>query len=464
MGSIIITNKDIKKKSLLNWNNSWINKFESIWSIFEKIKLANNISNKEILHLFASDKIAPANNRSIFFSKFNSEPNILIGYDLYKHQLNIVKLLSTGRPIDNFHLEKLFRKEVTTCKTCIEFNYHSIFHQFKLLSYCPFHKIPLAITNYKKNIIVDDSLNSNFQLEALNIDVETNEKVHLFINAKKKWQTVNTKNFQLSCGITKELIENESNKGNIILYFDPGVFIVREAALEKYNYILFNKYNENIGKEELLTFSSPKAINNEEKFSFTENDFKILYLSTLKTFHSIVRHLKTTLLFKHKQCIELNIRKHPVKPKCPYSNAYVHWRKFIEGLSNISEVDKKRPMIHDSYLNFKVYCYQEHSFFERLFYTTISSIDEKYRTRKLVLWLINKIYGIVITNYFYCWLEHFQQSEINENTYYYCPLEFDYIPTFIVEINKEQKDSVNFHLWKHNKSKFILPKVNKPNT
>lgn len=448
--TLIIIENETKRESLLNWDNKWINKFESIWSIFEKIKLANNISNKEISHLFASDKIAPANNSSIFFSEFNSEPNILMGYDLYKHQLNIVKLLSTGLPIDHFPLEKLFRKEVTTCTTCIEFNYHSIFHQYKFLSYCPFHKLPLAITNYKKNIIVDDSLDSNFQLEALNRDGGTREKVHLFINAKNKWQTVNSNKFQLSCGITKELIENKSNKGNIILYFDPSVCFSREAPLEKYNYILFNKYKENIDKEELLTFSSPKANNNEEIFNFTENDFKLVYLSTLKTFHSIVRHLKATILFKHKQCIELNIRKHPVKPKCPYSNAYVHWRKFIEGLINISEVDKKRPKTHDSYLNFKVYCCQEHGFFERLFYTIIFSIDEKYRTLRLVLWLINKIYGMVITNYFYCWLEHFQQSEFNENTYYYCPLKFEYIPTFIVEINKEQKNSVNLHLWKHN--------------
>lgn len=448
MGTIIIINKDIQKKSLLNWNNSWINKFESIWSIFEKIKLANNISNKEILQLFASDKIATANNRSIYFSEFNSEPNILIGYDLYKHQLNIFKLLSTGLPIDNFPFEKLFREEVTTCKTCIEFNYHSIFHQFKLLSYCPFHKIPLAITNHKKNIIVDASLDSNFQLNALSRDVETCEKVHLFFNSKKKWQTVNSNKFQLSCAVTKELIEKKSNKGNVTLYFDPCVFFVREAALEKYNYIVFNKYKVNIGKEECFTFSSPKATNHEEKFNFTENDFKLLYLSTLKTFYSIVRHLKATILFKHKKCIELNIRNHPVKPKCPYSNTYVHWRKFIEGLNNISEVEKKFSKTHDSYLNFKVYCYQEHGFFERLFYTTISSIDEKFRTRKLVLWLINKIYGKVITNYFYCWFEHFQRREVNENTYYYCPLELDYIPTFIVEINKDQKDSVNLHIWK----------------
>ncbi|GAM13393.1 hypothetical protein [Mesobacillus selenatarsenatis] len=459
MSSIIIIEKDIKKKSLLNWNNSWINEFESIWSIFEKIKEANNVSNKEILNLFTSDKIVSDNNHSIFFSRFNSVPNILIGYDICQHQLNLVKLITAGLPINNFPFEKLFRKEVTTCKKCIEFNYHSIFHQYKFLSYCPFHQIPLAITNHKKSIIVDDSLNSNFQLKELNRDVESSEKVHLFFDAKMKWQTV--KKFQSSCSITKELIENKSNKGNIILYFDPGVFIVREAALEKYNYILFNKCNENIGNEELLTFSSPKANNNEEKFNFTENDFKILYLSTLKTFHSFVRHLKATILFKHKQCIEFNIRKHPVKPKCPYANAYVHWRKFIEGLSNISEVDKKRPKIHDTYLNFKVYSYQEHGFFERLFYATISSIDEKYRTRKLVLWLINKIYGMVITNYFYCWLEHFQQSEFNENTYYYCPLKFEYIPTFIVEIKKEQKDSVNLHLWKQNKSKLA---INKPNT
>ncbi|MBT2765912.1 hypothetical protein J7E85_32910, partial [Paenibacillus sp. ISL-20] len=41
----------------LTWNRSWINELESPWSIFEKVKFANNASTKELFELFGNDVI-----------------------------------------------------------------------------------------------------------------------------------------------------------------------------------------------------------------------------------------------------------------------------------------------------------------------------------------------------------------------------------------------------------------------
>lgn len=105
--------------------------------------------------LFSDVKVNLNNNSSIIFSQFNKKHAAFIDYDLNVHQKkNIVSL------IHGIYLrpENLFRKNVTICEICQTRYFHSIFHQYKLIQYCPFHKIPLTITNYNQNFLFDKSL------------------------------------------------------------------------------------------------------------------------------------------------------------------------------------------------------------------------------------------------------------------------------------------------------------------
>jgi len=341
---MIILEKDIKYNSSLTWNNSWVSNYESIWSIFEKIKIANNISNKEIYHLLTYDSInhcskdIVSNCNSIIFSEFNDKPQDLLCFDFNNHQNKIRSSLFGSINTDYLTPSNIFKKDIAICSKCIQNNYHSVLHQLIFLNFCPFHHEPLVFL-YNDDILINNSLNGFFQNDfSEEIYVE---KTIYYINSKKKWQIPFDK-VQIKCNLTRELIDyniNFDNKVKRNIFFEPNLFLNREDALEKFNCILLNSTDQCNSESVPTTFVSP-AINKRDRiFAFTQENFQSLYYSTQQTFRSIVRHLKSTYLLKHKKCLKSLLRNHPERDFCPYSYAYVHWRKFVEGHTNISEVE-----------------------------------------------------------------------------------------------------------------------------
>lgn len=133
------------------WKKEWCWPYESAWSILEKFKYANAISNDSIqsaislrtststmifiekLYIYRQSKLAEDD----FFRFFQISPN---HFDV----LNVFK----GNDYNH-----LVRKELYYCPTCIRVGYHSFLHQLTFVGECPFHKEPLLVASYDGNTI-----------------------------------------------------------------------------------------------------------------------------------------------------------------------------------------------------------------------------------------------------------------------------------------------------------------------
>jgi len=114
----------------ITWNPSWVNPFESGWSILEKIKYANLINSLDLLREFEFDLVPLSQS---------------ISFDLLEHSKQSLTKL-TGMFTHKNDANYLIRSNLTYCEKCLSMGHHSLFHQFSLLHKCPFHLSELRNT------------------------------------------------------------------------------------------------------------------------------------------------------------------------------------------------------------------------------------------------------------------------------------------------------------------------------
>lgn len=130
----------------LTWDPTWVNPFESPWSIIEKMKYANAITSLDIVRRFGTRSPGgKLNNQRRGLLKFNGidHPHLSksTGSSLIKHtEYYLNKMSGMFSRIDTNHL---LRKEFTFCDECLSMGYHSLLHQFIFINKCPFHLISL---------------------------------------------------------------------------------------------------------------------------------------------------------------------------------------------------------------------------------------------------------------------------------------------------------------------------------
>lgn len=122
------------------WSKGWVKNYESSWSIFEKIKLSNSISGKDLESgFFVLEQYSYFEDVVMFYLDNNVYVDCkkferIIGLDLsvqQKFSLN----LNRGRK----YREKLkFSNYLNICNKCIKRSYHSYLHQSNNMV-CPFH-------------------------------------------------------------------------------------------------------------------------------------------------------------------------------------------------------------------------------------------------------------------------------------------------------------------------------------
>ncbi|KRE47218.1 hypothetical protein [Paenibacillus sp. Soil522] len=61
------------------WNDNWVHKFESPWSLFEKFKYANMAKDRDVLEIFGTKEVK--NNKVLRRTKNNSNLYSLSGFD-----------------------------------------------------------------------------------------------------------------------------------------------------------------------------------------------------------------------------------------------------------------------------------------------------------------------------------------------------------------------------------------------
>lgn len=307
------------------WRKDWIHEFETPWSIFEKLSLANRVSREDILKFFGSEEVKKIKNQII--GNKNKELFYLNGFDEFmmnqifdvnikEIRQNTIQLL-TG-PLRNQRLpdSSWFFQHIRWCPECISTGYHSWLHQFKLLDKCAYHNCRL-----QSNCPICDK-----QLP--------------FIYSSRYFGSP----FECKCGFkfANFIITLWETWGERHKLTDPATILWLETTrLNKDTKYLFSPNN---GKIDMLVDCNPytakkqfgvdeNLISNDD-FFYSSHFNRELYLQSIDTFHTIDRHIRKNILQAHSQCINQiwHLRKNEGEefPEiCPYAYAYVNWRRTL---------------------------------------------------------------------------------------------------------------------------------------
>jgi hypothetical protein len=116
----------------------------------------NEITNRELLNEFGIERVRIQ--KGLIAKKYRNlytlggidveKFSITVNFDLIHFQKsNMEKLIGNQGEYINYY----FKENLQYCKLCINNGFHSLFHQYKTIDNCPYHKIPLLETCYECN-------------------------------------------------------------------------------------------------------------------------------------------------------------------------------------------------------------------------------------------------------------------------------------------------------------------------
>lgn len=133
------------------WKKEWCWPYESAWSIIEKFKYANAISNDSLPEIIS---LRTTTSTMIFTEKLYTYRQAKFSEDDFLEYFQISPThFDTLNVFKGNDFNQLFRKDLYYCPTCIRFGYHSFLHQLTFVDLCPFHQEPLLRASYDGNTI-----------------------------------------------------------------------------------------------------------------------------------------------------------------------------------------------------------------------------------------------------------------------------------------------------------------------
>jgi len=362
---------------LYTWRKEWINRFESLWSVFEKFKYANSISEKEVYEIFSirdqhgSIRKYQSKENKTYLSMEGVDGNALLkilGVDIKQRNLNDIEAITyVIANHSNININDFYSNKLRFCPECIKNGYHSIFHQALLFDECFMHegtklisKCPNCLShleyefNSKNNKLgFQCQYCSSFYLESSNI-IDIFERWDMneieLKNRFKKWVDLNRK-------------YQKQNLSNTLFCFKP------ENIEDYYDYyhkfihsdMLYNIFSLVEKKQRDHQYRSIKSINRirNSKDNYVVKDFEIDIYKTYKAiFKSIARRIrkgikqidnkikilqmsKMTFYYSDNK-LEKYLGRTPFIPNIDLPTyAYLMWRMDIEGLSEYTKVHKR---------------------------------------------------------------------------------------------------------------------------
>lgn len=348
------------------WNNKWKSSFESPWGIIEKIKFYNNISSKDFISHFGTEKKTknftvdyknlidlPKINDELFMSHFK--------FSLKAHNLNALSHLlaplydGLDKPYDYLNKQLLF------CPSCIKNGYHSIFHQAKFTNKCPFHNEKLVQVcnkcstegeyHYKKQLQYEIKISNSFLTFECTcgssfFDDKNEYFPTFFAPEKEDIQNEEIKRWiSLSESEKKEISKYHYLKKNDILYsekFIPQFLNVVKISNKK----TFTSIKGTFTLSHSYTNKQSKVTNCSDNAYIRHNHeiYNYIYYSSLDTINALARKIRKEITKNHKYCV---IRMKNVmvnkttgeKLYCPIANAYLQWRYLMQNYNWIWKID-----------------------------------------------------------------------------------------------------------------------------
>jgi hypothetical protein len=384
------------------WSASWINEYESPWSIFEKISCKNLVTRNEILRWMGSEEVRKIKTFVLGDAKRDLitlrgfDPDILKGelnYDLHVHNESVIKKILG--PInyykDNIHT--WFPGQLKWCAECLKMGYHSWMHQFALVDKCPFHEIELQSTCPMCQIkipflISDAALGHPFTCKCghQHADISHSNddwdlKLDIQNDAIIKWLSG-----EIEQGGKRLLLHPQHTTINVIN--DPSVV---------YSKLFFA--DKNTG---------------DRDYFFSQTFPKEVYAENKRVFRTVDRRIKN-LLKGHNVCIRAlqELRKPddgPFPEICPYAYSYVFWKQSLLKLDHFYKEEQRGSDI-TSWTKGRLTITE---FVEEEIETYLSNLVEYsnfkiIQNTKLVHWVINKVTAHICFNYFKEWLDISEQ-------------------------------------------------------
>lgn len=382
------------------WRKEWINAYESPWSIFEKVCLANQVSRTELLRTLGNHDVKNikssiiGNNRREFIQLSGFDPIMLkqyLGCDLVGHNRSIIETIL--KPIEYFreHILTWFTESMRWCPDCMRMGYHSWLHQFALVHICPIHQIKLISScpgclNEIPFLLSDIRLNDPFTCKC-------GYKLADFTNTL--WSEWN-----IPVNITDDSVSEwiEPVRKND---YDRLLFLPRSASVQMFSLdpIIRSKY-----------FYGAKQKSKRE-YSISQEFKDDVYIENKRCFRAIDRYIRRKFLKKHRTCIltlqELRKQeKGEFPPICPFAYAYVFWKHTLLQTEHFYKFRRDNEINTRKYLGFEFSTQLLEriivDFKDKLFeITNLYAVDN----REMFHWIINRITSELCLNYFYQWLE-----------------------------------------------------------
>lgn len=348
------------------WNPKWVLPFESAWSIIEKYKAANRISSTDFLDAYA---LAEYKNKRGFVSKsyrelysfkaMNQEEFTReIGVSILDYQSDAINQIGSRLP-SGTNIQ-YFRDYLAYCPVCIQNGFHSVLHQFSLLHHCPYHQVDLqkGCQDCGERIPYEISTRKTGGLRNKCICVIdypsdfnswTNERP---ITCPKMSKLFKLDDRQINRIKTMLLMPN-MDPDQVEYLLDLILNWIDTGYIEKpgFTHVKSSKnilQNRNVQYDQLIEGLS-KTIHPMtpehillEKRAAVMNDFINQEIRSVIT--SSAKHLREKLLYKHRSCTRritnLNQSWKIGRVYCPHSLAYLYWRKYIDSLDDICDVDR----------------------------------------------------------------------------------------------------------------------------
>lgn len=461
--------RGIKIDCRYTWRKEWISPYESLWGIFEKFKFANCATVKDIYELFGTDYVKNLKSYTIGRPHRDCINPSGLNDDLMEPvflkpliQINAqnINLIIGILPNHPFNRSSYVRDELFFCPECIKTGFHSLFHQFKLLHECPYHRIRLHQGCLKCNQPIPFELTDQYTKEPFRCKCG-----HSFLDHKEeKCYSLNWKPVSL-CEIKLEKVNTWINlDDNLIARLKSFHFPLNldmEECKGLFDYILFvlnQKYPDTSqSKHQVVNSASNirQLFSSEEKKERKLSDslkltklFDVIYQSSVQTVQSIASHLRKTYLRNHKFCLQRLMKSSfTTEPICPYALAYGHWLKFILDYESIWTM-RRAYHFREYPGRIEFGSKQDDAYLSDLFHSLQFSVqDFTEESRAAIKWIFNRVMGHLIWNHFINWLSIAQEAAENRLEYRRMQFEQKTIPFYILVIPENKNESIEFHWW-----------------
>lgn len=345
--------------SSITWKKDWIQPYESIWGIIEKFRYANKLQTIDVIRFFANKELRKKRNINptvkayrnlIYVSCFDSEKSKeILGLDLCEYNEKMINQLLG--PVSNSitRREKYFRENLTFCPICIKKGYHSFFHQIKLFNRCVYHNVSLENTCKQCNKRMHYELTQSNDPFCCNFN-------HPFTQINTLTFFMSWKNNGFSQKIYNDWLNLDEEIFNKYYLYYPFLSEhdhnenhseLRMALLLLQHYTDNELNNERKNKKFIVATSrfincDHKTRKNEPKYLELQKSYghqKSVYDHSKAIYKSVARFIRNNLLKDHKNCIKIFHKAAHEGDICPDAFAYLLWRKEIERINELWEVE-----------------------------------------------------------------------------------------------------------------------------